>query len=755
MRNLFFFFYFLLPTIGIYAQQVQLKGTVQDTEGLTLPAAYVHFPQLNQTAVTNESGNFTLTIPKGKWQVNISYLGYKDFKKNIQFQSDTSLVFVLESSQTVLKDVVVTGDRFRQSEILTTTRMSTVTLSSAEINAIPVLGGEADVIKVIQLLPGAARGVEGSTDLFIRGGGADQNLVLFDGAPVYNTGHLFGFLSVFHPDAVESAESINGAFPAQYGGRLSSILDIRSQSVLADETSVKGNVGLIASRLMIEQPIVKQKLSVWVSGRRTYIDQVIKLTGEELPYFFYDVNAKLIYQPSERDKFELGYYIGDDLLDFAGDSDRNIQSNFTIGNQSFTFKWLRKLSSGWDSELTLFRTKFRYTIKNTFEDSELFIASQIEDQGGKWQLSKSFHTNWRLTSGVEVLQHQVDPNVINTSGEISELLESSATPKQNVTEASVFTQLDYDAGKRWAFSAGFRFSTALVRDANYYNPEPRFFVRYLLDENTTVKASYSRMFQYLHRVSSAAVALPTDIWYPVTNGVLPQSSHQIALSYQKRLPKHDLFLSVEAYYKSLNQLIGYREGASVAFNTEFEEQLVQGIGRAYGLELLLKKEAGKLTGWIAYTLSRAERQFDEVNNGDWFLARYDRRHNLSVVGNYAFNDRWSFSAVFEFLSGARFTPIIGQYVSPVPTGLGVNLIPVYAPLNSVKLADTHRLDLGIKLRNKAHRKIKGEWFFGIYNIYNRASPIGISIEVDENGGLRYEQPGLFGTIPSISYSFEF
>ncbi len=360
-----------------------------------------------------------------------------------------------------------------------------------------------------------------------------------------------------------------------------------------------------------------------------------------------------------------------------------------------------------------------------------------------------------MTAGIESANHSVSPNIIDTSGSISELLESSSTTSQTSLESSAFVHVDGSWQANWTWSAGIRVSSALVKDKFYANPEPRLALRYRLSETLALKGSYSRMAQYLHRVSSAAVAFPTDIWYPVTKNVSPQTADQVTLGLQKTIPSLNVFVSAETYYKNMQNLIGYREGTNLFLNNEFEKQLIQGNGKAYGIELLVKKEAGKLTGWISYTLSKSERQYDEVNNGLWFLARYDRRHNGSVVMNYEFLPRWSVSAVFEFISGSRFTPIVGRYAVPATTMAGIQLIPVYAPMNSVKLADTHRLDLGIKYKSKPENRFQSEWFVGIYNVYNRAMPYGITIQQNTDGSYRYEQPGLFGLLPFVSYGFKF
>lgn len=761
-RTLLLAFFFISPFV-LWAQSALLKGVVRDSNGDNLPMAHVIlFPDTLHT-VTENNGAFSFRHDRGHIILAISYAGYTTQYASLSLVNDTTIVFLLESSAKELKEVTVTASRYKQSDQLHTTRMSSITLTGKEISSIPVLGGEADLIKVIQLLPGTSKGVEGSTDLFVRGGAADQNLVLLDGAPVYNTGHLFGFLSVFNSDILENVESMNGAFPAEYGGRLSSILDVHTKSSFPSRTNVQGNVGLLASRLKIEQPLVKNKLSVWVAGRRTYIDQVVKATGQQLPYYFYDLNAKVNYRPTPRDQIDFSLYSGEDILDFNGLTARqrrrnnsNAKSNFDISNATQSLRWTNHSATrNYNSVLTLTRSVFNYSIYNRFEDSELYVKSNIEDLGGKWIFSTDSLKGFSFKGGAEFMHHRVSPNIISTSGELSEFLESSATQKQYCAETSAFVQADGNFNTQLKWSAGIRLSSAVVEEKNYFNPEPRLALRYSVNERTTVKASYSRMAQYLHRVSSAAVAFPTDIWYPVTKNVKPQTANQYSVALQHVVPKSNLYISLEGYYKNLDHLVGYREGTNLFLNTDFESQLIQGDGRAYGFEILVKKEAGKLTGWISYTLSWSQRKYEQINRGDWYFSRYDRRHNGAIVINYQLNKRLSLSGVWEFISGSRFTPIIGQYAVPAPSLGGFNLVPVYAPINSVKLADAHRLDLGLKYRSKPRKYFQSEWFVGVYNTYNRATPIGIFIEPDDKGSYRYAQPGLFGLLPFISYGFKF
>lgn len=598
MRLVIVSFLMIVCAIHAQAQQVRLTGVVVDSLFVPLSSAHVFIQQQKRkTVTTNSKGEFFVELTKGVFKLEVSYTGYQKFSADLNLSKDSALRIVMRPKSEELEEVTITADRTLQSDQFQTTRMSTNSLTGKEISSIPVLGGEADVIKTIQLLPGVTKGADGTTDLFVRGGAADQNLVLLDGAPVYNTGHLFGFLSVFNPDVLDKVESINGAFPAEYGGRLSSILDVTSRSSFPTKTQVKGNIGLLASRLMIEQPILKDKLSFTLAGRRTYVDQVVKLVGQELPYFFYDLNGKILYRPNSNSRWEFTFYEGNDVLSFsnlprASLRNRNITTDFILGNSTQTVRWDRAFRK-FNSTMSLYRTVFQYSIRNTYQENSLYVTSKIEDVGGKWLVtSDSVHHRISLTAGVEMIRHQVAPNRITTTGEISDILKSNSSLPQTSVESSLFVQGNASLTNRLNASVGLRTSSAYVDRTFYYNLEPRFSLRYKLDSVTALKFSFSRMSQYLHRVSSAAVAFPTDIWYPVTRNVKPQTADQIALGLQRTIPEHNLFVSIEGYYKWMHQLIGYKEGASLLLNVDFEKQLVQGQGRAYGLEVLIKKESG-------------------------------------------------------------------------------------------------------------------------------------------------------------------
>jgi hypothetical protein len=753
-------FILLLFPLALFSQAIRLKGLVKDIHGKRLPFTNVLILPDSVVIPGDLNGSFSIKVLPGSKNIIITCAGYEGLRSAVDLQSDTTISFHLSVLVRELKEVIIVADPNSKESLVQSTRTGTNTLTQKDINLIPALGGEADVIKTLQLLPGTIRGIEGTSDLFVRGGAADQNLVLLDGSPIYNTSHLFGFLSVFNPNILNKVEAINGGFPADYGGRLSSILNITSNNTIASKTSGSGDIGLIATRLYVEQPIVKEKASIWLAGRRTYIDQVIKTIGQKLPYYFYDLNGKMIFKPGKLDQLDISFYSGADILDLYRDRDHDgngLTSSYNSGNTSYSIQWRHRHRKGWNSNMALFRSSYKYHIRNAFEENELVAFSDLKDYGAKLTFEKdSLWMDFRAKTGFEWITHSISPNIINTNGSYSAVLKSGATPGKTAHELALHAQLEWLLTRKLLINAGLRSSFAMANSKKYFFPEPRLSIRYELERDQSIKLSYSRMTQYLHRISNSAVSTPMDIWYPVTENIKPQSSHQLSAAWQAFLKKQKIFLSAEAYYKTMESLIGYEEGTNLFFNTDFESKLIQGKGHAYGFEFLISKEAGKLTGWLSYTLSWARRQYNEINNGQWFPSRFDRRHNGALVMQYSLNKRWATSMVWEFISGSRFTPMIGQYIVLSPTLNGVDLVPVYSRINKVKLADTHRLDLGIKFMSNPNKRYKWQWFAGVNNAYNRANPVGISIEKNKNdNSLKYTQPGLFGLLPFVSYGFKF
>lgn len=717
----------------------------------------------------NEFGEFSIRLSKGKHNVKVTFMGYETFQRQVDIQQNYSLVVNMNPQTNKLKEFIVAERKSYGEEKIEKSQMSSISLKPKDINLLPSLIGEPDPIKVAQLLPGISKGVEGSSDMFVRGGDADQNLVLLDGSTVYNTGHLFGFMSVFNPDAIGEVTMMNGAFPAYYGGRLSSILDITTDEEMSDSSIIKGSVGIVSSRFTVKKPLLKKKMSVLLAARRTYIDQVLKVVNAEvqLPYYFYDVNGRINYNLNEKNKLYLSAYYGADILDLSRsrreEEDSNFQSNFNLANNSQSIGWKHIITSKKSTDLTVSRTKYAYQIDNSFDENGIDLSSGIEDYAGDFKYKIYRIDSSNLTLGSSFVYHNISPAVLNAKGIVESLISSTRSRSLSTLEGAFYGQYEKNFLEKFRLTVGFRQSYAfsginltqgISYDEFYTEHEPRVSVRYKLSGVSALKASYSRMVQYMHRVSSSSVTLPTDVWYTITKSIKPQTANQFALGYTRIFPEQDAFLSLEGYYKNMNNLTEYEEGTNLILNTEFEERLIQGKGDSYGVELLLRREHKRLQGWIAYTLSWTNRYFEQLNNGNSFPAKYDRRHNVAIVGIYKLTSRLAFSAVWEYLSGSRFTPIIGQYTVFNPGNTGIDLIPIYSERNAVALSDAHRLDIGITLKSKSKKKFRSEWKFSVYNVYNRATPVSINI-VNENGSYKYLQPGLFGLLPSVAYSFEF
>lgn len=770
---------YLLPLIFLisfsgFSQTI--SGTISDdSNGEDLPFALVYVKGGEKGASSNVYGFYSITISPsdikdGKVTLVFSYTGYKKLVKTVEIKDDVSVNVRLVTSSTTLGEFTVEATVSKEVEELKSTEMSTERLEMEQMKALPSIGGEIDIIKVAQLMPGVQGGTEGGTGMFVRGGDADQNLVILDEAIVYNIGHLFGFFSVFNPEAIKDMTIIKGAFPSQYGGRLSSVLDVRMKDGNDNKFHGSGGVGLLSSRLTLEVPIKKDKGSILVAGRRTYIDQVLKAAGTNLPYYFYDVNVKANYQITDKDRIYYSLYFGKDKLDFSEESsssdtsgqDFGIDFGFKLGNWTNTLRWNHIYNSKLFSNVSLINTNFNYEIYGNIANNKIVISSNVVDLGGKVDFDYFHSPEMKVKFGGAVINHVFRPNIVATTGDIADIIGSSRGEKQVTQEMAVYGNVEQELSPVYKISYGLRISGSTVKGKFYTGLEPRIAGRMMLNEFDALKVSYSRMKQYMHRVSSSTVTLPTDLWYPITKNIRPQISDQVAAGYNHLFNKHKLMFSAEVYYKWLQNLIEYREGANLILNNDFESELLQGKGDAWGLELMLKKENGKFTGWISYTLSWATRDFDELNGGRKYWAKYDRRHTGSIVTTYKLSKRWTASAVWVYQTGSRFTAQNGQYFMPNPTLTGIDVIPIYTDRNAVQMSASHRLDLNFVLKGRTHKrnsdvkkKYVGEWHFGCYNLYNQAQPYRVNIVPTENGGYKYEQPGLFGFIPSIAYNFQF
>lgn len=769
MKYLFSFF-FILTFFNCLAQEFVISGNLSDeSSGEAILFATITVEGTTIGTVSNEYGFYSITIKEGLLESKditliISCIGYDSKKVKHNLESGSRLDLKMSTGSQSIKKVTISAERTKEKQELQSTQMSAISIPMQELKSIPSIGGETDIIKVIQLMPGIQGGGEGGTGMFVRGGDADQNLVLLDEATVYNIGHLFGFFSVFNSDVIKDITLYKGAFPANYGGRLSSILDIKMKEGNLNEIHGQGGIGLLSSRLAIEGPIKKGKGSFLIAGRRTYIDQVFKAVGQTLPYHFYDLNLKANYILGENDRLYFSNYLGNDILRFDGsdvdaEDGTDLGFGFTLGNFTNTLRWNHIYNDKLFSNTSLIHTKFDYDINGRFGGNNILIKSDVRDIGVSSNFSYFKSDDLTYKFGASITEHIFKPNVVSTSGDISEFLASSQGDKLNNLEFGIYGNAEKSFHDNlYKLSGGIRFSGSDVKGKTYLGIEPRIAFRYLLNENDAIKVSYSRMKQYMHRVSSSSVTLPTDLWYPVTENIKPQSSDQVAIAYNHLFDAKKISFVFEAYYKKMDNLIEYREGANLILNDNFESELLQGKGDSYGAEVLFKKDEGKLSGWIAYTLSWSTRNFEELNFGETYWAKYDRRHVFNAVGTYKISERLKFSAVWTYSSGSRFTAQVGQYFVPNSSFTGVDIIPVYSKRNEISMSPSHRLDINFILgpRPNKEKKFKSEWHFGAYNFYNRATPYRIEIVPSENGlGYQYSQPGLFGFIPSVSYNFNF
>lgn len=752
----------VIMPMALRGQQASVDGVVRSDGGESLPHAnIVIFPD-SILASADVQGSFSARVRPGPKTFVVSFAGFETLATTREITKDSSLQFVLSPRVNTLDEVLIEENRYSNEDVFHSTASGTQTLTPKDFSHLPALMGESDILQATKLLPGSAGGVEGTADVFVRGGSADQNLVLLDGAPIYNPSHLLGFLSVFNPDVLEKVDVIHGGFPAAFGGRLSSVLDVSTLSRIAERTSASANMGLIASAFKLEQPITRDKLGFWVAGRTSYVDKVSQVIPvREFPYSFHEINGKVIMHPSASDEVELGHYSAGDYLDVLRDGDgdgRGMKTTYHANNAVETFRWRRATPGRWKSELSMFHTRFAYRTRNAFkEEYAVSGSSDIEDFGARIALQKD--SVWKgatLASGFEWMRHHISPKVVNGKGSVSDLVGPHAPDPKIVQEFAGWIQQEWNLSRKLKVNGGLRASMAVTPTRKYIFPEPRLSVRYALGDDQALKFSYSKMVQYLHRISNSAISTPIDVWLPVTDTIGPQTGSQFALGWQRFLTPGKIFLSVEGFHKSMNGLLAYREGTNFLFKSDFESMLIRGEGKSYGLEFLVRKEAGKFTGWISYSLSWSWRRYDALNNGQWFRARYDRRHNGAIVAQYQPGRRWMTSLVWEYISGARFTPVIGQYLAQSPGGDGMELVPEFAPVNSVKLSDSHRLDLSLKYFSKPGNRFRWHVFAGIYNVYNRATPFGIVIKEDPaDQKKKYVQPALFGLLPFVGYGCQF
>ena len=755
----------VITTTMATAQDFTLSGNLQDAEtGEDLLYATVFVEGTSQGTTTNLYGFYSLTLPKGTYQINYSYLGYETKSVKINLTEDINKDVELSPSSNQLEEVVVTAKN--EDENVTNTEFSVLSLDIKEIKKIPVIFGEKDVVKTLQLLPGVSANSEGGSGFFVRGGNADQNLILLDEAPVYNASHLLGFFSVFNSDALKDVKLYKGGIPAQFGGRASSVMDVRMRNGNMKEWDISGGLGLISSRLTVEGPIVKDKGSIMVSGRRTYADIVAKPfleDSDDLSLYFYDLNLKANYKLGEKDRIYISGYLGRDVLGTE-------TFGFDWGNRTFTGRWNHIFSNKLFSNTSFIYSEYDYGFDIENGGSDITLNAGIYDFNLKQDYNYYLNNNNEITFGWQGIYHQFQPYTFAFDGEIR-----STAEERNALEGGVYLANQQKVSEKLELNYGVRLTsfsnigayTEKMFDTesnvesekdyskgdfynNYFNLEPRFAATYLLASKSSIKLSYNRNAQYLHLLSNSTAGSPTDLWIPSSPLVEPTLADQVAIGYFKNFSNNSYKFSVEAYYKNLQNAVDYKDGAEIFGNENIESELVFGKGRAYGTEFLLEKTKGKLTGWLSYTLSKSERQFDEINNGTWFSARQDRTHDISIVGIYEVTPRLSLSASWVYNTGDAVTFPAGKYF------IDDNLVNLYSERNGDRMPDYHRLDLGatLKLNNKKESN-SSELNLSIYNAYHRLNAYSITFDENQAGTTEATRLALFGIVPSVTWNFKF
>ena len=769
-----------------------------------LPGVNVYVPGTPYGVVTNTYGFYSLTMPASDTlRLHYSFVGYEKTIKEVLFNKNLEINVQL-AGVNQLEEVTVSARRQEDYESRSS-QMSSIEIPVSQIKKVPAFFGEKDVMKVLQLMPGVQKGTEGQSGLYVRGGGPDQNLIILDDAVVYNASHLFGFFSIFNSDALKSVELTKGGFPARYGGRLSSVLDMNMKEGSKDKFHGEGGIGLISSRLTLEGPIVKGKSSFLVSGRRTYIDvlaapliasaQTNEATKVKPGYYFYDLNAKVNYDFGQKDKLYLSGYFGRDRF-YANekgpyDDSRN---GLNWGNATATLRWNHLFGQKLFVNTSLIASNFNFGVsaynKETSrtggrdEEFSLEYDSRIRDFGIKTDFDYYPSVRHAIKFGAQLTAHRFVPSALAIQGSfLNEAIERSVKPV-NAIESGLYVQDIWQPFDALKMNVGVRLSTFQTESQTYFRPEPRFSAALRLAQDFSFKASYARMNQYVHLLSNTGLGLPTDLWVPTTDLVAPQQSDQVAFGFAKDLDRPALTLTWEGYYKNMDRILSYKEGASFlslsgvnANELSWEDNVTAGRGWSYGTEFLVQKKTGRFSGWVGYTLSWTKWKFPELNFGETFFPRYDRRHDISVVGIYELSKRVTLSATWVYGTGNALTVPRGRYTAYSDNattqiqqisslnwyGQGVN---EYGPKNSFRAEPYHRLDVAVQFhkQKKSHERT---WEFGIYNAYNRRNPFFYNVGSEEipntnpqpNGGYTsktvLQRVSLFPFLPSFSYNFKF
>ena len=781
----------LLSVFSSFAQEkFTLSGTIIDANSNeTLIGVNVVIPELKTGVTTNEYGFYSITLPKGIYSVQISYLGYQNIEESINLNQNTKNNFNLYSNETALKEVVITGNKTKID--IKKPEMSVNKLSISAIKKMPVVLGEVDVLKSILLLPGVTNAGEGASGFNVRGGGADQNLILLDEATIFNSSHVFGFFSVFNPDAIKDLKLYKGGIPARYGGRASSVLDIYQKDGNSKSFHLNGGIGLISSRILAEGPLVKNKGSFLIGGRSSYAHLFLKLSEEQKnnSAYFYDLNTKLSYKLDSNNSVYLSGYFGRDVFSL------NKSFSNIFGNSTLNLRWNHLFSEKLFSNLSLIYSDYYYGLDLDFIGFQW--DSGIKNYNIKYDFKNYISDKFKLNYGLNGIYYEFNPGTIKPSN-LESGINFDQLDKKYAFEPAVYINADHELSNKIALSYGLRYSmfyrlgqsTVNIYENNnpvIFNPdlqiyekatpigttiydknkviesynylEPRFSLAYQINDDQSIKASYNRIVQYLQLISNTSSPTPLDVWTPSDSFIKPQIADQVALGYFKNLENGMYSLEVETYYKEVQNRLDYIDGADLIANKAIEQVILNGQLRSYGLEIMFRKNEGKFNGWVSYTLSKSEQQTPGrtaletgINNGQWYNSVYDKLHNIAITSSYTLNEKWSFGANFALQSGQPVTYPVGQYEY-----LGIT-VPSYGLRNKNRLLAYHHLDIAATLTPKSNkdRQWKGEWVFSIYNLYNRKNSASINFRQNvDTGSNEAIKTSIFGIVPAVSYNFKF
>lgn len=787
-----FYIAFLQASIGLMAFsqglpektiRFSINGYIKDSlSGESIIGAVLSINGMSKGVASNQYGFYSVTLERGNYTISVSHISYQSKEIDVNLESNKSYNFELIPRTSSINEVVVFS-KLRDANVKSA-QMGKIDLSMNQVRNIPAFMGEIDLLKAIQLLPGVRNAGEGNAGFYVRGGGPDQNLILLDDAVVYNTGHLFGFFSIFNSDAIKNVSLIKGGMPAQYGGRLSSVVDVSMKDGNINKFQTEGGIGLIASRFSIQGPLKKNKASFILSARRTYADALAKPFVKKSNnfygsgYYFYDVNAKINYRFSEKDRLYLSGYFGRDVFDFAN-SKSSFKTNIPWGNSTGTIRWNHVFNRRLFSNTTLLYNDYNFRFTAQQENFEIGLSSGIRDVSLKSDFDYYPLPNHKLKFGGLVTYHKFVPNVV-TGRQDSIVFKPNNEGNKYAVEFAIYLQDDWEIGEKWKINYGLRYSRFIqtgpynlyTRDANgnkldsviykrfdavktYGGLEPRVTVRYTINDQTSLKAAITKNRQYIHLVSNSGSTLPTDLWVPSTYIVKPQISWLYTAGLFKNFTDNQFETSLEVYYKDMQNQVEYKEGYTPSL-ADPEEEFVFGKGWSYGTELLINKIKGNFTGWIGYTLSWTWRKFAALNEGEKYPVKYDRRHDLSIVTNYETSKKWKFGAVFVYGTGNSITLPERFYI------INGVLTQEYSRLNQYRMKAYHRLDFSATYTPipRKKRKVSSNWVFSIYNVYSRLNPYFIYFDqtgTPLSGDLKIEarQVSLFPILPAVTWNFKF